>query len=196
MYELNTNQKNSQTSNFEAHQKAYCETLPILFAQPYNLDGRGFYFSTADEYDEKNKNLKDCFGMPIEEFEIMFIDGSREDAQLFTAADINQCNFEQFLALIDELENHEKAALYYLMSSNGYNLSDALSKIDNVSLYNGLLEEAATELFDEIYTHSIPENIRFYIDYEKFTRDCEYGGDMSEFDFGGVTYTCTNASSI
>ncbi|MHC4398936.1 MAG: antirestriction protein ArdA [Planctomycetota bacterium] len=33
-------------------------------------------------------------------------------------------------------------------------------------------EEAyAEELFDELYAHDIPENLRFYIDYEKFARD-------------------------
>lgn len=29
----------------------------------------------------------------------------------------------------------------------------------------------ATELFDECYAHDIPENLRFYIDYELFCRD-------------------------
>jgi antirestriction protein len=33
--------------------------------------------------------------------------------------------------------------------------------------------EFATDLFDECYLHDIPENIRFYVDYEQFARDLE-----------------------
>lgn len=29
----------------------------------------------------------------------------------------------------------------------------------------------AQEMFDELYAHEIPENLRFYIDYEAFSRD-------------------------
>jgi len=32
-------------------------------------------------------------------------------------------------------------------------------------------EEYASELFDELYAHDIPDNVKFYIDYALFTRD-------------------------
>lgn len=35
----------------------------------------------------------------------------------------------------------------------------------------------AEELFDECYLHDVPENVRYYIDYEKFARDLFRGGD-------------------
>lgn len=39
-------------------------------------------------------------------------------------------------------------------------------------------EEAyAEELFDKCYLQEIPENLRYYIDYEKFARDLFRGGD-------------------
>ncbi|MFH1495611.1 MAG: antirestriction protein ArdA [Pseudomonadota bacterium] len=56
--------------------------------------------------------------------------------------------------------------------------------------------EAASELFDDCYVYQIPENIRFYIDYEKFARDCRLGGDMDEFEFGGLIWTCTNSAGL
>jgi hypothetical protein len=77
-----------------------------------------------------------------------------------------------------------------------YTLENALTKIDDVILYEGLLADAAEDLFDECYAHDIPENLRFYIDYAKFARDCEIGGDMCEFEFNNTTYTCTNAAGI
>jgi hypothetical protein len=58
------------------------------------------------------------------------------------------------------------------------------------------LKEAATELFDECWLHSVPESILYYIDYDSFARDYELGGDLTEFDFNNRTYICTNASGV
>ena len=67
---------------------------------------------------------------------------------------------------------------------------------DKPSIYERALKEAATELFDECWLHSIPESIRYYVGYDSFARDCELGGDLTEFDFNNRTYTCTNASGV
>ena len=65
-----------------------------------------------------------------------------------------------------------------------------------MSLYEGKLLDAASELFDECYLHDIPEQLRYYVDYAKFARDCEISRDMIEFEYEGTTYTCTNAAGI
>lgn len=165
-----------------------------FFAQPYNLDATGFYFSDFEDYQAKAEGLLDAFGCPVEEFEIMFISGEDADAELFAAAGINQANLEQWLEL-EDLDEQEKAALFAILSL-GYNLDQALEKIEDATLFRGRLEDAAEELFDEIYLGEIPENLRAYIDYERFARDCELSGDMSEFEFAGETWTMTNASSL
>ena len=46
--------------------------------------------------------------------------------------------------------------------------------------------EYATNLFDECYLHDIPENLRFYIDYERFARDLEMDY-YHEYDSDGKT---------
>ncbi len=54
----------------------------------------------------------------------------------------------------------------------GDNLDDAEEAIENN--YHGAWDselDFATDLFDEIYAHEIPEALRFYIDYEQFCRD-------------------------
>ena len=43
---------------------------------------------------------------------------------------------------------------------------------------------------------SVPDNIKYYIDYEKFAHDCQLSGDMYEFEYNGKTYTCTNSSGL
>lgn len=192
MFTQNTNQANAQQVNSEAHQAASIE----FYAQPYNPDARGFYFTTEEEFEQKSSECRDAFGYPVEEFEIQFIDGSHEEADLFSACGVNQANIGQFLTIIDEVPDYQFPALYYLCDVLGYDMATGMGKLDEVSLCSGSLEDAAEELFDECYAHDIPENLRIYIDYAKFARDCELGGDMAEFEFAGETYTVTNAACM
>lgn len=182
---------NNNQINSAAHQKT-CEES--YYAQPYSLDATGFCFTSLEDYEEKSEALCDHFGNVVEEFEIMFIDG--DDGQLFNACGITQANMATWFDDVAALDEREKAALFYLVSVVGYSLSEGIDKIYEVCLYEGKLEDAAEELFDECYAHTIPENLHIYIDYNAFARDCEMSGDMTEFDYDGTTYTCTNASGI
>jgi hypothetical protein len=168
--------------------------MSILYALPLNIDARGFSFTSADEYTTKQEALRDRFGAPVEEFEIQFIDG--DDSKLFEACRIDQTNLDTWFDTIESLDRQEKAALFYLVDQAGYDLSDALSSVDDVTLYAGRLIDAASELFDECYLPEVPEAVRPYIDYDAFARDCRLGGDMCEFRFNGATFTCTNASEV
>jgi len=163
-------------------------------ATPYNLDAEGFYFETMAEYKEKSERHLDRCGNAVEEFEIQYIDGN--DAALFAACGINQANLNTWFDDVDTLSDSDKINLYYLVGCAGYALSQGLDKLDEPCIAEGYLKDAATELFDECWLHSIPENIRYYVDYDSFARDCEMGGDLSEFEYAGNTYTCTNASGV
>ena len=130
----------------------------------------------------------------MEEFEIQFIDG--DEGELFSACGINQGNLHTWFETIIDLSDQEKTALFYLCSILGYSLENAMDKLDDVNLSEGNLRDVAETLFDEFYLNNVPESVRAYIDYEKYARDCELGGDLCEFDFNGMTWTCTNASGI
>lgn len=169
--------------------------MTTLHAQPYNLDAIGFYFESLGDFETRFENARDSFGLPVEEFEIQFIDGDEGDAQLFEAAGINQATVSQIFDVIEDMDDYQKPALFFLLEQ-GYGLDEALEKIDDVMIQEGDLEEAAEQLFDEIYLHQIPENLHSYIDYKAFARDCEFSGDFREFEFAGTTYTCTNVSGI
>lgn len=167
-----------------------------FYAQPYRQDASGFFFSSEDEYGQRASECLDVFGMPVEEFEILFIDGSKEESDLFRVCGVNQANIGQFLAIIDEVPDYQLPALFYLCDVLRCSMADGMDKLDDVNLFIGSLEDAAEELFDECYAHDIPENLRIYIDYAKFARDCQYGGDMTEFDFAGNTFTVTNVGCL
>ena len=198
MSTINTFETHNQNPNatFPRTPEAHPETdfSTTLFAHPYNMDACGFYFRSAEEFEEKVEALRDRFGNRVEEFEIQFIDG--DDGALFDACGINQSNLSTWFDDIENKDEHEKVALYFLTGVLGYALDDAMDKIDEVMLFHGDAQEAAEELFDDCYAHAIPDNLRCYFDMEKFARDLEIGGDFAEFDYDGTTYTCTNASGI
>lgn len=60
--------------------------------------------------------------------------------------------------------------LHYIIAVAGYTLGQAMNKVDEPSIYDGNLLDAASELFDECYLPNVPDNIKYYIDYEKFAR--------------------------
>ncbi len=169
--------------------------MAILHAQPYNFDAVGFYFKSAQEFATKSEGLTDSHGLPVEEFEIQFIDGDTGDAQLFDACAINQTNLDVWFDEIETLDTREKVALFYLVDGAGYDLKQAQEKIDDVVLYECRLREAAEEIFDECHLERIPEGVRCYIDYEKYARDLELGGELTEFEFVNSTYT-VNAGAL
>lgn len=165
-----------------------------LYANPYNIDATGFYFESAEEFQDKADKLRDRFGDEVEEFELEYIDG--DDGQLFRACGVNQCNLAVWFDDVESLDDWKKAALFYLTDCNGYKLTDALDKVDDVNMYEGDLIDAATELFDECYLSDVPEAVRNYIDYSAFARDCQLSGDMYEFRLDGTTWTVTNAGEV
>ena len=124
----------------------------------------------------------------------MYIDGN--DGGLFESCGVSQANLSVWFDKIVDLEEREKAALVFFLYCTGYTLDQEFEKYEDVQVHQGKLTEAAEELFDEIYLPEIPEAVHGYIDYQRFARDCEQGGDMTEFEFAGKTWTCTNASGI
>ena len=167
--------------------------MTTLHATPYNLDVKGFYFESEDEFITKMEGLTDRNGRPVEEFEIQFIDG--DDWELFEKAGITQATISIWFDDIEPLTNYEKLGVFFLLDQ-GRRLECALENYDDASIQECTLEDAATQLFDECYAHDIPESIRFYIDYTMFARDVQDEGDMVEFEYNGTTYTCTNANDL
>lgn len=165
------------------------------FAQPYNTCVAGFYFDDFEDYQTQAAALRDPFGSPVEEFEIQAIDLDSAQTALFNALSINQATLERWFDDVVDLDERDMAAVYFLVSNNGYTLDDAMDKKDDMSLYEGNLLDAATDLFDECYLNDVPQAVRGYIDYRSFATDCQCSGDMVEYDFGGTTYTCTSANN-
>lgn len=166
-----------------------------FYANPYNTSAAGFYFESIEELEVKSAALKDEFGLPVEELEIDAIDGTREEMELFEMAEVTQSDIAEFIEFIEDSDEETWPAVYFLLERYTlYTLEAAISRAEECNVVQSSLLDAASNLFDECYGYSIPEELSIYIDYEKFAADIEYGGDMVEFEFGGKTYTCTNAN--
>lgn len=160
-----------------------------MHATPYDITARGWYFNDADDFDKKfNKHL------PVEEYEIEWIDGSEDDRELFEALDVNQATLEKFFELVDELNEHDKAALYYLLRHRGMgrgeDLDDMLQMVDDeVRVMEGNSKDYVIDMIDDaggvgnLFSKDVQER---YFDYEAFGRDLAY--DMDPDDEGDAYY--------
>ncbi|MDQ0314601.1 antirestriction protein ArdA [Amorphus orientalis] len=167
--------------------------MTLLFAQPYDVSASGFFFETIDQYEERAAKAVNSFGERVEEFEIQFIDGEGIDAAFAKAVGLNQANIGTFLDLVDEWDEDDKRRFIVAVGECGYSFDlegDAICDLD-VDLYEGMsLRELAEEFVDEGLFGEIPENLRFYIDYDAIARDLAM--DYVETEIAGtrLVYRC------
>ena len=163
--------------------------MPTLYAQPYNLHAQGFYFESEDEYNEKADSCIDVYGVPVEEFEIQFIDGDPINCDLFKAWDVHQGNFAAFLEAAETLDTHKKIALIALGQS-GYTITEETNTDDVMIYYCDSLQDLAWQFLEEGLYGPIPDSIRHYLDIEAMARDL--GFEYTQDIIGGehVIYRC------
>lgn len=158
-----------------------------LCAVPYDTTGRAFYFSSYEEFEEKEENH------PCEEFEIQFIEGSDEQLAFSKIVEPNQGNLSEWFEWLEQYEalgEFEQIGLAYLMDDCGYDFEDAIERANEVCIYEGSEEDYAYELVEDCY--DLPEFAKTYFDYEKFGRDLRLGGDITEFTHNNIEYIITN----
>jgi hypothetical protein len=164
-----------------------------LFAQPYDLAARGFYFKTAEAYLEKAATNINKYGEPVEEYEIQFIDGENIDAQLFEALRVSQGDFPQFLEACDAWDDQQKQKVILAVGECGYSFDLKTGAPDDldVDIYElDSLRALAEQFVDEGLFGEIPERLQNYLDFDAIARDL--GCDYSEATVDGkrLVYRC------
>jgi antirestriction protein len=79
-------------------------------------------------------------------------------------------HLEKLVEVAKLIEEHGDAFQAYLAITSMWDVTEEDFEEKYCGEYDSE-EDYAEELFDELYAHDIPENLRFYIDYEKFARD-------------------------
>ncbi|MDA0345373.1 MAG: antirestriction protein ArdA [Proteobacteria bacterium] len=162
---------------------------PQLHAQPYDISAKGFYFNNAEEFEEKSKNLLNDYGDPVEEFEIQFIDGEDLDCDLFNALGVHQGNFQHYFKACEDWDDDQKIKVIIAVGEVGYNFDPETGDPDDfdIDLYEmDSLRDLAHQFVEEGLYGEIPENIRFYLDFDAIARDL--GMDYTETRLNGTNY--------
>ena len=145
-------------------------------AQPYSLDHTGFFFDSIETYETGMKRLKK---QGCEEVEIQFIDGDDHLAELAKAANISQGDIYSWFEEYDDLDETAARQIGFLLDL-GYALSEVLDRYEDVCIFEGSASDYAYDLINE--TTEIPENLRYYIDYEAIARDMKLNGEIVELE--------------
>jgi antirestriction protein len=152
-----------------------------LYANPYDTSAKGWYFKSVEEFEKKYERH-----LPVEEYELDWIDGPEEDRELFEALNVGPAKIEEFFELVDDLQTDEKAALYYLLryhGSSGVDLGQLLILVrDDVRVREGTSKEYVYDLIDDLGgVDQLGGNaVEMYFDYESFGRDLAFDLDEEE----------------
>ena len=78
----------------------------------------------------------------------------------------------------------------YLIEDCGYEMSDITDwRLEEVYLFEGTAREYVEDYIDSTgMLDSMPENLRYYFDYDAFTRDMLLNGDIYRMEINGKIY--------
>jgi hypothetical protein len=158
-----------------------------FYAQPYSIEHTGFYFNNIETFESGMKKLRK---RGCEEVEIQFIDGDDHLGRLASTANIGQGDIYFWFEDLEDLGETEVTQICFLLDL-GYVINEALDRYEDVCLYNGSARDYAYDLIDD--TTDIPENLRFYIDYDAIARDMEINGEIAEINHDLIV---TNANEF
>ncbi len=87
------------------------------------------------------------------------------------------------------------AAIYYLTEVRHHSPRDALTMCGEVDLFAGSLEDYAATVYEISDDILIPDHLRphLLIDYKGIASNHRCEGSWHQFDFEGITWTCSNA---
>lgn len=169
-----TQQQNTSTDTYQIYVASLSDyNAGILHGKWIDLDG----LSESDIQEEINETLRTSpytkqYGEVAEEWAI----------HDFELGGIRIGEYERLDAIVSIVEGlteyGEAFAIYYnhvdSLESAKANFEDAyIGEYDSFLAY-------ATELFDELHAHSIPEGLRYYIDDEAYARDLDAEGYFIE----------------
>ena len=144
-----------------------------LYAQPYDTNATGFYFTSTEEYDAKARAMTNAHGDAVEEFEIQFIDGERINCELVKAIGINRANFADFLECAEDWEDWQKINVIIATGELGYSF-DPGTDPDHYGIdiyWVSSMRDLAEQFVDEGFFGEVPEQFAPYIDYDAIARD-------------------------
>lgn len=170
----------------------YAQPEPAL-AEAGDISATGFYFETAQQYEERAAKTVNDFGGPVEEFEIQFIDGSAIDCALARAWDLCQVNFEEYLEAAADWEDNRKRYYIIAVGECGLGHFDVADDPDHdgveILSYSSLRDYAEDLVADGVFGE-VPKALRNHIDYESIATDLSFDYSTTSVAGEEVIYAC------
>ncbi|MCI5091148.1 antirestriction protein ArdA [Phaeodactylibacter sp.] len=172
-----THQKNTPTDTYQIYVASLSDyNAGILHGKWINVEG----LNTDEIQEEINEILRTSpyskqYDEVAEEYAI-------HDFELGGIRISEYESLDTIVSIVEVLTEHGEAfAIYY---NNIDDLASAKANFEDTYAgeYDSFLDYA-TETFDELYAHSIPEGLRTYIDYAAFARDLDAEGYFIEDGF-------------
>lgn len=129
--------------------------------------------------DEPDEN-----GIYYEEYFITDYETDMDGLKVSEYSNIDDLN--ELAETIDDLDEDEKEIVNAIMGE-GYTLEDAIDKKDDVMIYSNCsnMTEVAEEYAEQVgLLESIPEDLRYYFDFEAYGRDMNVEGHFVFTDSG------------
>lgn len=146
--------------------------MATLYANPYDVGARGFYFEDETDFEQKQKSNLNSFGMPVEEYSFEFISGDDAEHELFNALEDNGfINLNDYFQTLREVNDDQIPALVYLVGVMNLDIENALDNVDDVYVYEGDAKDYINnEFIPEIMfdLSNLNENL---IDFKALGRD-------------------------
>lgn len=165
----------------------------MLYDMPYDIDAEGFHFGSAEEYHTKAAACRNRYGMPVEEFEIQFIDGEAIDAALADAFGLHQGDIATFFDAVAGWSDDQKTRAIIALRECGATatLKDCDPDGFDLDLYDvESLRELAEEFVEDGLLGEISERLRFYLDHDAIARDLAMDYGMTELAGRRLAYRC------
>lgn len=160
-----------------------------FFAQPYDMEAKGFYFLDVETFETKMVEARNAYGQKVEEFEIQFIDGDLINCQFADAYGINQANIASFLEHEASWDEWQKISFILAVGElgGGFDHLDCDPDTIDISIYQlDSFKKLAEQFVDEGLFGEIPPSLQYYVDYDAIARDLEM--DYSEATVDNTTY--------
>ena len=158
-----------------------------LYAQPYDLDAQGFWFTSFEDYQTKYNNNFNVYGQFVEEYEIQFIDGSVINNALFDA--VGSYNLKAYFKVVNKWDDFEKVDLIISYKDNitSEPFNEDIEPNDlNIEIYYDMsFHSLAQEFINDGMLGDIPKHLEQYIDVDKYAYDLSM--DYNECRLGNST---------
>lgn len=133
--------------------------------------------ATDDEIEE----LMERIGIDGEEYEEFFITDYESDYGIKCGEYDNLDDLNALAENLSELEDYQLDIIEALMTEGGYDVEQALEKLDDVRIWAGCynMAEVAEQYAEKTgLLDSIPDDLQDYFDYEAYGRDMEIEGQF------------------